>query len=312
MKKYLNMFEKTRAYLKSTGFPVSDYDNFSSPAREFKAGGHYGIEISSMNNAQILRNALETAERYKVQISRVVECRGIVRLPNLEITEMIAMCIERNIGLIMAIGPRAISDIGGFVSTPNGKRMGYRLRGVENLIHAVEDVKRGIDLGVRGFLLYDEGLLYLLNKMRNDGELPKNIIFKYSVHACCSNPLSAKLLEENGADTINIIPDLDVWMIKTFREVCDIPLDVFSDTAKAAGGFLRTYDMPKVINFASPVYLKCGPISQPEQNHLPTPVELEERIKQARNVVEHIERYLPEATIVNSKEQTLAIPNTGF
>lgn len=86
-------------------------------------------------------------------------------------------------------------------------------------------------------------------------------------------------------------------------------MDIFSDTAKSAGGFLRTYDMPKIILSAAPVYIKCGPISQPEQNHLPTPIELEERVKQARNVFEHIERYLPEAKMIGKNEKTIALPN---
>lgn len=310
MKSYLNMFEETRSYFKKAGLPISDYEDFLSlPACEFTAGGHYGIELSSMNNASILSKTIALAKKYQLKICRVIECRGIVRLPDNEIKEMVAMCANENIGLVMSIGPRAISDIGAFVHAPNGKRIGYRLRGMENMIHAIEDVRRAIELGARGFLVYDEGLLYLLNQMRIDGFLPKNIILKYSVHAGCSNPLSAKLLEQNGADTINIVPDLDIWMIKSFRHTIKVPMDIFSDTAKSAGGFLRTYDMPKIILSAAPVYIKCGPISQPEQNHLPTPIELEERVKQARNVFEHIERYLPEAKMIGKNEKTIALPN---
>ncbi|MCK4608148.1 MAG: peptidase [Gammaproteobacteria bacterium] len=308
MRKQRTMFAETRAYLERVGLPTGDYDSHKIASNEFIAGGHYGIEISSMNNFDILNKALELAKKYKVKVSRVIECRGIVRLPDIEIREMVKLCVAEKIGLIMSVGPRAISSIGGFVNSPNGKRLGYRLRGMENMVHAIEDIKRGIALGVRGFLIYDEGMLYLLNQMRKDEMFPKETVFKYSVHAGCANPLSAKLLEDNGADCINIIPDLDVCMIRAFRQAITTPLDIFSDTAKAAGGFLRTYDVPDIIRYAAPVYIKCGPISQPEQNHLPTPVELEERIKQARNVVEHIQRYLPEAKIVDENEKTLAIP----
>ncbi len=304
----LEMFSETRDYLKSIKMPTSDYEQQDVSGQEFDAGGHYGIELSSMNNANILLRAVNLAKQLKVPISRIIECRGIMRLPDNEIKEMVKICVGEQMGLIMSVGPRAISDIGAFASSPNGKRMGYRLRGMENIVHAVEDVRRGVELGVKGFLIYDEGLLFLLNKMRKEGFLPKDIILKYSVHAGCANPVSAKLLDLNGADTINIIPDLDIWMIQAFRQAIKSPLDVFSDTAKAAGGLLRTYDVPKMISYASPLYLKCGPISQHEQNHLPTEVELGERVKQARNVFEHIERYLPEAKVVNKNESTLAIP----
>lgn len=307
MNEYL--FGETRRYLEKINVASGDYNSSGISIKEFSAGGHYAIELSSMNNPKILRQALKLAKNYQVFVDRVIECRGIVRLPNQNITEMVKICSMEGIGLILSVGPRATSDTGAFAASSNGKRIGYRLRGMENIVHAVEDVKRGIDLGVRGFLIYDEGLLYLLNRMRRENELPRGIIFKYSVHAGCSNPLSAKLLEENGADCINVVPDLDVHMLGAFRRSTDVPLDVFSDTAKSAGGLLRTYDVPEMIKYASPIYLKCGPISQPEQNHLPTPIELEERVKQARNVVEHIQRYVPEAKSVSRNEKTLALPS---
>jgi len=304
------LFDETRRYLKTVGLPQGDYENFDISSRQFLGGGHYGIELSSMNNPKILRQALKFAKQYEVRINRVIECRGICRLPDSDIKEMVTLCASENLGLLLSIGPRAINDIGAFVYSENGKRVGYRLRGMENVIHAIEDIKRAIELGVRGFLIYDEGLLLLLNRMRCEGVFNHDIILKYSVHAGCSNPLSAKLLEDNGIDTINIIPDLDIWMIKTFRETVNVPLDVFSDTAKVAGGFLRTYDVPHIVLCAAPVYIKCGPISQPQQNYLPDVSQLEERIKQTRNVVEHLKRYVPMATPVNGNERTLALPQS--
>lgn len=303
------LFRETRNTLKALNLPVTDYSFSSEEMKEFEGGGHYGIELSSMNNIKIASRALALSKDYQFKVARLIECRGIVRLPDDEIQEMVDLCSTEGVGLVLSVGPRAISDIGAFAASKNGKRMGYRLRGMENIVHAVEDIKRALSFGVTGFLIYDEGLLYLLNKMRLKGYLPKDIMLKYSVHAGCANPVSAKLLEEQGADTINIIPDLDNHMIQTFRQAISVPIDVFSDTAKAAGGLLRTYDMPEVIRTAAPVYLKCGPISQPEQNHLPTAVELEERVKQAKNVVEHIERFLPEAQLVGRSEKTLALPN---
>jgi hypothetical protein len=265
-----------------------------------------------MNNLKVLEKTFQLAKKFQIKIHRAIECRGIVRLPDQEIQDMANLCESEQTGLILAVGPRATNDIGGFVHSPNGKRIGYRLRGLENMIHAVEDVKRAIALGVRGFLIYDEGLLFLLNKMRIDGVLPKNIMLKFSVHAGCANPFSAKILAQQGADTINIVPDLDIGMIKSFRKMIKEPIDIFSDTAKEAGGLLRTYDIPEIIYYTSPIYIKCGPISQPFQNHLPSETELEERVKQTRCVFEHIQRYLPEARAVHEKEKTLSYANTNL
>ena len=97
-------------------------------------------------------------------------------------------------------------------------------------------------------------------------------------------------------------------MIASFRKAVAIPFDVFSDTAKAAGGFIRTYEIPEIIRIGAPLFIKCGPVSQPTQNHLPSDVELLERVKQARNVYEHINRYYPEAKLVNSSEKSICIP----
>ncbi|MFN3233819.1 MAG: peptidase [Gammaproteobacteria bacterium] len=268
------------------------------------------MEAFKLNNLKLIEEAISLSKQYNIDIDRFIECRGIMRLPDSEIRGMVDLCAESKKGLVMSIGPRATNDIGAFSFTENGKRVGYRNRGMENIIYALEEVQRGIELGVRGFLLYDEGLLYLLNKMREKDVLPKEISFKYSVHAACSNPISARLLEDNGIDSINLMPDVDLNMLSAFRKAVSVPLDLFSDTAKAAGGFIRTYEVAEMIRLASPVYLKCGPVSQPQQNHLPSPVELEERVKQARNVVEHIQRYLPEAKRVSSNEFTLALPKT--
>jgi hypothetical protein len=306
------IFSDSRNYLKKIGLPFTERATLSPSYKEFSSGGHYGIELSSMNNFKILSLTFALIKKYKINVSRMIECRGIVRLPDAEIRDMAKICEDHQVGLVCSIGPRAISDIGGFAQSPNGCRIGYRLRGMENIIHAVEDVYRAVGLGITGFLIYDEGLLSLLNRMRADGELPKNLMFKFSVHSGCANPLSAKILVQNGADTINVVPDLSLEMLATFRQVITAPLDIFSDTAKSAGGFLRTYDMPEIIYYASPVYLKCGPISQPTQNHLPSENELEERVKQTRCVVEHIERYIPEATLINKQDETIALPNIAL
>ena len=79
-------------------------------------------------------------------------------------------------GMVLSVGPRAIYDTGAFVRSKNGARIGYRLRGMENIVHALEDVLRAVDLGIRGFMVYDEGLLHVLNEMRRDSKLNDSYI----------------------------------------------------------------------------------------------------------------------------------------
>ena len=299
---------RTRDFLSQQQLPSADRRDLPSSQSSFAGGGQFGIELSSINNASILRTSLALAKEYSVRVNRCDECRGIVRLPDADIREMVRICHGEAIGLVLSVGPRAIYDTGGFVRSGNGKRVGYRLRGMENVIAAVEDVRRAAELGVRGFLVYDEGLLMLLHKLRQAGELPASTVLKVSVHMGCSNPLSARVYQELGADTINPVPDLDLAMLSSMRAAVSCPLDLFSDTAEEAGGFVRTHELPEFVRVAAPIYIKCGAISQPRQNHLPSETELRERIRQAACVVEMLARHELAQAQVGSSERTLGLP----
>lgn len=125
---------ETRILLERFGFPPSDLYSLPLSPKRFEEGGQYGIEISSVNNPKILKSVLALADISEIIIDRVDECRGIFRLLNNEIKEMVQICHERQIGLIMSVSPRAIYDTSAFAQSKNGSRMGYRLRGMENII----------------------------------------------------------------------------------------------------------------------------------------------------------------------------------
>jgi hypothetical protein len=298
---------RTRDFLRRQRLPGGDGPELASSERAFAAGGKFGIELSSINNPTLMTAVLALAKEYSIRVNRCDECRGMVRLPSADISEMVRIGAGEGVGLLLSTGPRAIYDTGGFVRSPNGRRIGYRLRGMESVVRAVEEVRRAVDLGVRGFLVYDEGLLMLLNQLRQAGELPAKTLFKVSVHMGCSNPLSARVFEDLGADTINPVPDLDLGMLSAMRAAVSCPLDLFSDTAEEAGGFLRTHDVPEFVRVASPVYIKCGAISQLRQNHLPSAEELRERIRQTACVVETLARHGLAGAQVEPGERTLGL-----
>ncbi|MFK8003775.1 MAG: U32 family peptidase [Polyangiales bacterium] len=299
---------QTRDFLARHQLPTGDARELPASEGTFDDGGKYGIELSSINSASVLKAAVKLAKEHSLRVSRCDECRGITRLPKADILEMVRVGAGEGIGLVFSVGPRAIYDTGGFVRSPNGRRMGYRLRGMEQVVRAVDCVKRAADLGVRGFLIYDMGLLTLLNQLRAAGELPSTSIFKVSVHMGCANPLSARVYQDLGAGTINPVPDLDLGMISAMRAAVSCPLDLFSDTAAEAGGLLRTDEVPEFVRVASPIYLKCGAISQVKQNHLPSPEELRERVRQTSCVVETLERHGLGDAQVGTSEPTLALP----
>ena len=78
-----------------------------------------------------------------------------------------------------------------------------RIRGQDNLYMWLKEFDRCLNAGIRGFLIVDEGLLEVVSKMREDGVIPKDTIFKVSVFAGHGNALGAKLLERLGANSFN-------------------------------------------------------------------------------------------------------------
>lgn len=57
------------------------------------------------------------------------------------------------------------------VLTSAGKNIGRRLRGMQQVVYAAEDIKRACALGIRGTLITDEGLLWIVNEMKATGEV---------------------------------------------------------------------------------------------------------------------------------------------
>ncbi len=119
-------------------------------------------------------------------------------------------------------------------------------------------MKRASYLGCHTFLVYDEGLLWLLNQMRSSGEIDEETKFKVSAHAGHGNPCSAKLLESIGANSVNPIRDIQLQMLAAIRQAVDIPLDVHTENPASSGGFIRHYEVPEMIRVAAPIYLKTG------------------------------------------------------
>jgi len=141
--------KKSEEILKLLSFDARDSYSLPASSARFADGSSYGIELSSINNMQILQAAVAGAKKLDLKINRIDECRGLFRLPDLEVIEMIQFCSDENIKPVFSVGPRAVYDIGAFVKSKNGVRVGYRLRGMDNIKYALDDILRGIALGVK-------------------------------------------------------------------------------------------------------------------------------------------------------------------
>ncbi len=302
------MFEETRDYLEELGLPRGDLYDLPTSGKTFPDGAHYRLETPTINSAEALKALLKTAKDNGVNINRVDETYGIFRHTIDEIKEYAKIGNAYGAEINMAIGPRATYDTGGTVLTEQGVRVGYRLRGMEQVLRAVEDVKRAVDCGIRGILVYDEGMLWLLNKMREDGKLPKDLHFKTSAHCGHANPVSFMVLEQLGADSINPIRDLQLPMLAALRRGTSLPLDLHTDNPPASGGFIRSYEAPEIVRVASPCHLKSGNSAVAAHGQITDAHDGEMMARQVTIIKEMVDKYYPEAIQSEPNQPDMGVP----
>ena len=108
-----------------------------------------------------------------------------------EIREMAEIGHDEGIEVCLFVGPRATFETGAQTASTAGKVIGLQHRGADQLVYAIEDVRRACDLGIRSILPADLGLIWVLDAMKQKGELPKNLVIKSSVTLPAANPATA-------------------------------------------------------------------------------------------------------------------------
>jgi len=306
--------QRTREFLARLRLPPGDRHDLPSSTKRFPDGAQYRIEIPSCEGPQALRAVAEEADRYGLTIQRVSQGSGIMLLADDEITEMAALGRARGMEVSLFVGPRAGWDVGAAAASASGRIVAPRIRGADQLVFAVEDVRRACALGIRSVLVADEGLLWVLAEMKRAGDLPSDLVLKVSVMMGGANPAAIAVAERLGAGTYNISTDLSLAQIAAIRQAVDLPLDVYVEAPDDLGGFVRHYEIPELIRVAAPVYIKFGlrnaPPIYPSGTHLEaTAVALtRERVRRARLGVDMIRRYAPELVASAAGAAGLAIP----
>lgn len=292
----------TKDFLKKRGLPTGDCYDLPTSKIRFEDSAQYRFEVPGIQGPGAMAALLEAVEKNGVPVHRVTQTKGVMTLLDSEITQMVDMARDAAVELVLSIGPRATTDTSASVNTPEGVRMGYRLRGQEQVIRAVEEVHRGVALGVKSFLVYDEGSLWLLNEMRKAGEIPADVRFKVSAHTGHGNPCSALMLTQIGANTFNPIRDIQMQMLSAIRQAVDIPLDVHTENPASTGGFIRHYEVPEMVRVASPIYLKTGGSVAKTHSWDSSDADAAKRAKQVKLVKRMLDEYYPEAVTVPPKK----------
>lgn len=306
--------EETRKFLTSLGYPGGDLYELPSSSKRFPDGAQYRVELPSVEGPAALAATFREIDRYKLTVHRISQGTGIMLLMDDEIREMAKMCASRGMELSLFVGPRGTWDISALPFTAAGKAAGIRHEGMDQLVYAIEDLKRAASLGVRGALIADEGLLLLTKKLKEKEILPKDFVIKCSVQMMASNPVSVRLMQELGAGTYNVPTALTLPKLAAIRQATDIPLDLYVEVPDNFGGFIRHYEIPEFIRILSPVYIKFGLRNHPDvypsgKQWEATNVSLcQERVHRAALGMQMVQRYCPGAVTSPLGAADLGIP----
>jgi hypothetical protein len=258
--------------LTSLGLPTGDRHDLPASEHRFPDGAAYRIEIPSVEGPAAMHAVINEADRLAVPVLRVSQGSGVMLLRDAEIAEMVALGAARGVEVSLFVGPRAPWEGTAQALAPDGKQLGWRHTGMDQIAYAFEDVARAAALGIRSVLIADEGLLWLVDQARRRGALPKTMIFKGSVVLGAANPLGIRLLIENGLNTINVSPDSSLARLAALRQVVAQPIDMYIEAPDSLGGFTRYHEIPEIVRVAAPVYLKFGlrnaPALYPSGAHL--------------------------------------------
>ncbi len=310
------VLKKIRDFMEKESIPGRDAHDLPTSTKQFPDGANFRIEIAGVERASTMEAMIKEADRRNVTIHRAIAAVGGSTYCDFEeLKEMAAMANEAKIEIIMTVGHRKGWDVGSKeISTSEGAMQAFRLRGSDNIAYHIADIMRNIEAGFRGFLVYDEGVLYILNKMRAEGVIPNETIFKFSVFGGYCSAAGAKVIESMGVNSLNPISDVSLPILGAIRKTVDIPLDVYMIIVDSFGGMFRAYDGPEIARVASPCYFKFEPGTSEGDIYKPWIDEgfhenlIRQKVKIAQIVMEIMNRHAPELKTSAKGPSDLVLP----
>lgn len=250
--------DTARRLLRDLGLPPGEPRDPLTSAKRFPDGGHYRVEIPSVEGPAAFRAVIEAAQTQSVPLHRVSQGSGIMLLTDDEIGDMARLGCDHGIEVCLFAGPRAPWEGSAQALTPDGKVFGWRHTSMDQLVYAFSDVERAVALGIRSVLVADEGLLWLIQQARQRSLLPANLVVKVSALLGVANPIGVKLLVESGANTVNVASDISPARLAAVRQVVTAPLDLYIESPDGLGGFTRYHELGELVRVGAPIYLKFG------------------------------------------------------
>lgn len=282
-------------------------------AKRFADGAHYRIEIPSVEGPTVSDAVTDEASKRGLRIHRVSQGSGVTMLTKDERRAWVSSAAANELEVSLYIRPTASWGTGAAWMSNTGGPLAGQVQGVAQLAAALDQVKRAVEAGFRSVLITDLGVLSAVNELRSAGELPADLSIKIGVQMAVANPLTARIVEQLGAQTINVPSDISLVDLAAIRQLVNAPIDIYIESPDDLGGFVRTHEIADIVRVAAPVYLKFGlrnaPGLYPSGSHTE---ELacklaRERVRRAQLGLELLHELAPELTTTTGVAD-LAVP----
>lgn len=292
--------DRVSEFMERAGVPGRDLYDRPASGKSFPDGSHYRIEFSGVEGPRVLEALIKERRKRDIPIHRLVSfCQGGTLFDDAELKDFAQMAAEDKMEVIAIPGPRAAWDIGRQFVTPEGARCGMNLRGSDEIRKVIADLFRMYELGMRGFMLVDMGVLAMVKKMQEQGNFPKDVTIKLSVWAGVSSAAGGILAEQLGAASFNPVSDLTFPQMASIRSVTSIPIDFYIWTFNSYGGENRIYDAPEAAKIYAPCYFKFEPADGSSTTYSPFASDAEhialmqKKVKWAEWVINHVRENEP-------------------
>jgi Peptidase family U32 len=301
-------------FLDAWGLPSASPQGLPSSQKRFPDGAQYRIEIPSTEGPACLDAVLGAAGDFGVPVHRVSQGSGVFMLTDAELERMAGMAAAARTEVSLFARPNAAWGTSAMAASPAGQVVGQLARGRGQLAQALADIVRAAEFGIRSVLISDVGVLAAFAAMRAKGLVPSDMQAKISVMLPAANAASARLLEDLGANTLNLPTDVDLAELAAVRAAVDVPIDLYVESPDNLGGFVRHQEIPEFIRVGAPVYLKFGLRNAPDL--YPVGLHLEsvatamsrERVRRARLGLELLARSRSAPVISELGAAGLAVP----
>jgi hypothetical protein len=253
-----------RAALEQVGQQARELAALPTSTKTFPDGAAFRIEIPSVEGPAVLDAVIEEGSRLGVPVHRVSQGSGVAMLLDRELDEMADTAAANRLEVSLFTRPNAAWHLSASSRAPAGSYLAPTARGQEQVVFALEEAERAAAHGFRSVLIADFGTLAAFCKLREAGYYPPDMQVKVSVSLPVTNASTARLLQDIGANTLNLAPDLDLAQIATIRAAVDLPIDVYIETPDSSGGVVRVHELGEIVRIGAPIYIKFGLRNAPD------------------------------------------------